>query len=671
MSFIRRAPFALFVFLTLLLGCSPRQADVIVLEVGQSKVNMGEYEDFYARNAGGWETARNSSIEDRAHFLDLLAAYKLKLQDAFSRGLQNDPEIGREMKEYRTSLAGTFLIDREVTDPGVRLMYERRKEEIRAQHILISVSLAASAMDTVDAYFKAMDIIHRAKAGENFDSLVVRYSQDANAKETLGDLYYFTGGQMVSEFENAAYALKKGEVSSTPVRTKFGYHIIKAADRQPAAGSIKVRHIMARFQAATADSSDSASALKRIRGIQDSLTRGWDFAKLAIKLSEDAGSAQSGGDLGWFERRRWVQPFDEAAFNLKPGETSPIVHTTFGYHIIHCDSIKPLPDFELVKEDFKKRYSQYRYNDDYLRYIKGLKEKFHYSFNEETFDSLSAHLDSTKTVEDSSWNASLPIPVKQMALMSVAGRSYSLDTVLAIMAKSQEFRTTTLRKWDLRSKTDRVAENFLIEANSANLETTHPEFAALMKEYEDGVVLFKAEQAEVWNKIVVTDSGVRSYYNSNREKFMFPKRISIGEIHVEADTMAYLVYDSLIHGGDFSEFASRYNDDTELKGKHGMRGLLSVETDQFTKMADTMTIGQITAPFESEYGGYSIIKAISKEEPRLKTFEEAGAEVSNAFQEYESKRLEQEWVDRLAQKFAVTKYKERLPKAFSTPRQSR
>ena len=665
MSVIRWALLALFVFLSLFTGCSPRQSDVLVLEVGPGKVNLGEYEDFYVRNTGGWEAARNSSMEERERFLDLLTNYRLKLLDAYDRGYMNDPEIQRELKEYHSSLASTFIIEKEVTAPGVRLMYERRSEEIHAQQILIAVAAIASAMDTVDAYFKAMDLIRRAKAGENFDSLVLQYSQDQTAKTSHGDLYYFTGGQMVTDFENAAFALKKGEVTSTPIRTKFGYHIMKILDRRPAPGSIRARHMMTRFQSATADSADSASALRRIQGLQDSLKKGWDFSKLAVKLSEDAGSAQQGGDLGWFERRRWVQPFDEAAFKLQPGQTSDIVRTTFGYHIIRCDSAKPIPTFDAMKDEVKKRYQQYRYNDDYLRYIKRLKDKFQYSFNTVTFDSLVSHLDSTKTIDDSTWAASLAPELRQRNLMSIGQKSYSLDTILSVMAKRPEYHGTSLHKWEVQSKFDRLAESFLIDENTVGLESKHPDFAVLMKEYQDGVVLFKAEQTEVWNKVAVTDTGIRSYYENNKDKFVFPKRVNIGEIHVDTDTLAYMIYDSLMHGGDFAAFAARHNFDTELKNKKGIRGLQPIETDQFTKMADTMSVGQITEPFESEYGGFSIIKVLAKDDPREKIFEEAGAEISNAFQEYESKRLEKEWIERLKQKYPVTKFREQLQKAFT------
>lgn len=244
-----------------------------------------------------------------------------------------------------------------LTGPGVKLLPDRRQEEVRTQHILVSMKPSASPEDTLKAYMKAVDIIRRARAGENFDSLVIQNSDDPAARENRGDDYYFTSGQLVTPFEDAAYSMRKGEITPAPVRTVFGYFIIKLTDRKPNPGSIKVRHIMTRLQVPNTDSVDTATALVRIRALQDSLKKGCEFSNLARKCSEDNGSAGNGGDLGWFERRRWVKPFDEAAFTLKPGEISDIVQTPYGFHIIKCDGLRPLSE-ALPTDDYRYSFNR-------------------------------------------------------------------------------------------------------------------------------------------------------------------------------------------------------------------------------------------------------------------------------------------------------------------------
>ncbi len=656
------APLLLFSFV--IIGCSPRESESVVLTVGKENVNLKEYENFYTRNSGGLDAGRKSTQEEREHFLDLLTNYKLKLQDAYDRNLLKDPEIIDELRQYRSSLTSSFIIDKEITEPAVHQMYERRQEEIRAQHILIQIKPDAKPEDTLKAWNTAMDAIHRAIAGENFDSLVIKFSDDRTASMNHGDLYYFTGGQMVPQFENAAFAMKKGEINKTPVRSSFGYHIIKIVDRRPTRGTLKARHLMARWLGA-ADSSDTAASYTRIKGMLDSLNKGWDFSKLAMKLSEDPGSAPKGGDLGWFERRKWVQQFDEVVFNLKTGETSGIIRSPYGYHIIRCDSVKPLPSFAELHDEIKKLYQQYRFNDDYAAYITTLKKEYKYTFNEEAFSALVSHVDSLRSVGDSSWDNSVPKEVRSMVIMSIEGEPLTVDSLIGIFNKRSEFTNLSLRRSDLKTRIDKLSESLVMGAHSSGLEHRSPEFAALLKEYQDGVVLYKAEQLEVWNKIAVSDSMLKQYFEHNRSKFQYPQRVDISQIHCDSDTLAAMVYDSLKNGADFGELAGRYNnDDPDIKAKNGERGLLAIDTDDITQRASQMEIGELSLPIEIEGGGAVIVKLNSKEPAKEKTFEEAGAEVSNSFQENESKRLEDDWLTRLRNKYLVQQFKEQLQNAF-------
>jgi peptidyl-prolyl cis-trans isomerase SurA len=654
-----------------LFSCAPKASDIIVLEVGQEKVNLAEYENFFSRNSGGWETVRESSLEERERFLELLTNYKLKLKDAYDRNLLNDPDIQQELKEYRSSLAASYLTEKEVVEPGIQLMYERKKEEVRAMHILVALTPNAAPEDTVKAWNKAMDIIKLAKAGEPFESLAVKYSEDPSVKINHGDLYFFSGGQMHIGFENATYAMKKGEISSVPVRTPYGYHIIKVTDRQPARGSMRVRHIMARFMVSQNDSADTAKAFARIKGIQDSLKKGWDFVELAKKVSEDQGSQTRGGDLGWFERRGFVQPFDEAAFKMRPGEISEIVRTQYGYHIIRCDSVKPIRPFSDIKEDLKKQYQQYRFNDDYRQYIESLKKKFSCSINEEVFKSFLATVDSTQTTEDSAWDGGISSEQRRQILVTLSGKDHPLDEFLKKLSTRVDFHGTRLRESELKERLNKFVESLVMEEQSIGLENRYADFGMLMKEYQDGVVLFKAEQTEVWDKISISDSALKNFFNEHQDKFQWPARVGIKEILVESDTFALMLYDSLMNGKTFEELASRHNKlDDELRQKAGDRGMLPITTDTLTKVAFTMAIDEISQPIETD-NGYSIIKVTAKEPARQKTFEEAGVEVSNVFQEYEAKRLQQEWIDRIRQKYPVVQHKEQLRKAFSSSQASR
>jgi peptidyl-prolyl cis-trans isomerase SurA len=670
MKALRGTLAALVVSIFMLSGCAPKYDDQIVLEVGPGKVTMRDFENFYMRNSTTLDAARQSTPEERVKFLDLLTNYKLKLQDAYDRNLLTDPEIVGELRDYRGTLASTFIIEKEITDPGIKRLYDHRQKQIRYQHILLSMKPESSPGDTLKLYTKAMDIIRRAKGHENFDSLALKFSEHPSVKADHGDNYYITGGMEEPAIEDAVFSMQKGEISPRPVRSAFGYQIIRILDMEPTK-SVRVRHIMARFQSNNPDSADQASALGRIKAVQDSLKKGREFGSLATKLSEDPGSAGQGGDLGWFERRRWVQPFDEAAFKLKAGGTSGIVKTPFGFHLLHLDSVKSLAPYSVMFSDLKKTYQQTRYGEDYTRYIDTMKKRFNYSFNESAFTEFLSHVDSSKTTDDSSWDGTLTPAIRSMALMTVNGRSIPVDSVISLLRRKQEFRSASLRRSDLKPHIDRIADSYLMEEKAVGLEERYPDFAALMKEYTDGIVLYKAEQTEVWNKAVVTDSSLRSYFSENRDKFMFPERVKMGGIEVESDTVALLVYDSLKHGADFASLASRWNTDPDLRSNGGMMGSQIVDTNEVTKQAAALEPGQISEPIELDNGGFAIVKLYSKEPARRKTFEEAGAEVSNDYQDHISKALEKQWVDRIKQKYIVRQDTTLLKNAFTTPQASR
>jgi peptidyl-prolyl cis-trans isomerase SurA len=666
----QRVIVALFLSLALLTLIVPAIAtSQLVLEVGPTKVNLKEYEDFYMRNSGGWEVAKQSSQADREHFLELLTNYNLKLLDAKDRNLANDSEIVRELQDYRMSLSSTFMLDRELTEPALRQMYERRKEELRVQRILISLRPEASVEESTKAYAKAADIIKRAKSGENFDTLAVKYSEIPSAKTDGGDLYYITGGTMNLPFENAAYGMQKGQISDVPVRTPFGYEVIKVNDRKPVRGKVKVRHIMAIFKTMNPDSAEDRAAYGRIRAMQDSLKKGWEFQNVATKFSEDVGSAPNGGDLGpAFSRARWVLPFDEVCFKLNVGEVSGIVRTPLGYHIIRCDSVYPLASFEEMKDELKQLYQKYRYQQDYNELIAKLKSDYHFKFIESVFDLAVSELDSTAAVGDSGWDAKLSGQIRGLTMFMFKGRSITVDSAFDAMGRRPEFRGTQLKLGELRKKIDQLAEGFLLAEKARTLESRYPEFAALMKEYNDGILLYKAEQMEVWGKSSVSDSALKKFYADNTDKFMLPEQVNIAEIDVASDTLGALLYDSLMHGANFAKLSKRHNTDEDLRGKGGERGMLPVTTDDITKMSIGMKVGSISEPMEIGNGGYTIIKLLKREPARPKTYEEAGAEVSNLYQEQRSKDLEREWLDRLKQKYPVKQYKDQLSKAFANPR---
>lgn len=221
------------VFLCLFLSCAKKeeQRGPYLAKVGSVKITSADLERDI-KNLPEFAQKLFEGTAGREKFLDEMIKKELLYQEAVKRGLDKDPEFLHKLEEFKKLTLIGQLLEKEieakakVTDQDVKDYYEKHKEElssisqIRASHILVK------------SEGEAKKIIERVKKGEDFAAIAKKNSIDPGSAKNGGDLGYFSSGQMVPEFEAAAAKLKKGEISSEPVKTKFGYHIIKVTDRK-------------------------------------------------------------------------------------------------------------------------------------------------------------------------------------------------------------------------------------------------------------------------------------------------------------------------------------------------------------------------------------------------------------------------------------------------------
>ncbi len=752
-------------------GCSPKAHDAIVASVGTYEITLGEYETLYIKSNGSREHGENASLEERERFLDLMINYRLKLAKAYDLGMDLGSDVQSEIRGYKGSLAQSFITEREIVSPGVRAFYDRMSVEIRSSHVLISLKPDAAADESTAAYAKAYDVITQARAGADFSMLAQQFSDDPSVNKNQGDLYYFTAGQMVRPFEDAVYAMNVGEISETPVRTQYGLHIIQVTDRRPAPGEVHCSHIMIRFASPTPTPDDTAAAYSRITAIRDSIEQGFDFAELAQRNSEDRGSAFQGGDLGWFTRRRWVPSFDAVALPMQPDEISRVVRTPFGYHIIKCHERRPWKPFEESREDIKALYIRRRFPAEYQSYLDGLKQELQYTRNDSVFSLFLTSLDSSKTTRDTAWASTIPPALRASTVMSLAGQGYSVDSLTSLIDARKDRGGVRLNAQDMYVTLNRITEQLLFAEKAERLELTNPEFASIVGEYTEGILLYEIEQENVWEKVVANDSLLHSYFDANRDDFQYPDRVTFTAIRSSTEEGAASIHTMLTSNTSFSEIAeqdsirmaaptefdatfkkrsSRLNRKTttalstiadEMKNDSALRvriqvypdtskrktrnmsmgsrrlrslqshlhnklgialirvdtlsqpqassskkdpdiaslsftgrrplvvgdvttAILAPDADERARHADSLAMNRVSKPFPFQ-GNYCIVRLDTRDPTRRKTFEEAGPEVSTAFQDYESKRIESLWLEQLRTKYPVVKHDEILNNAFA------
>ena len=204
---------------------------VIVAEFGDQKITKKDVEDLYnaiKERAGG----QAPPMDDIFWMLtDQIVASRLIIEDAKKASLDISPEVIEALKAAREQIVQEAYIRNLFTpldtEEALRPYYDayvagfKGQEEVHARHIL------------VEKEEEAKDLIKQVKAGTSFDDLAKKFSQDPGSKENGGDLGFFTEDAMVPEFAKAAFAMKAGDVSAEPVKTQFGWHVIKVEERRP------------------------------------------------------------------------------------------------------------------------------------------------------------------------------------------------------------------------------------------------------------------------------------------------------------------------------------------------------------------------------------------------------------------------------------------------------
>jgi peptidyl-prolyl cis-trans isomerase SurA len=641
------------IFALILVSCAPKQSEIVVAEYGGKEITMKEFEDAYAKSAGGYEAAKKDSLSKLKNFLDLYVNFKMKLRDAEVRDYAADPSLQSELLDYKKRVGVTYLLEKDIVEPGVEDLYEKRKWELRVSHIMIRPDSAGEEAAKV----KTQAILDSIKAGSSFEEMAQKYSSDNYSRPVGGDIYYVTAGMLPSEFEDAMYKTEVGKVYPEVVQTKFGFHIIKITEKQPRVPFIRASHILAQFRDPEGKI-DSAAAKATIDSAAAFLKQGKDFAEVAKQFSQD-GSKQNGGDLGFFERRNMVKDFDEAAFKLDVGQVSDIIKTQYGYHIIKLTEKKPYPALAEERENLKKIFRQQRFQDEYNNLVDSLKKVYSYKFYPAVLDEIAAANDSVKI--DGEFNIE---NTKDKVVFEFNGKTVNADQFITKLNELQDFKNKLVTPEIIKAGAEKIGGELLLEEEAITLEQKSPQFADLMDDYRNGIYIFKLQEDEVWNKIDLDSTRLYQYYTENKEKYVWPDRVSFNEIYSRKDSLINLYYSYLQEGQNFDSVAAKYTERAGYKEKAGFYPLVDVKASALSEEADKLASpGEYSKPFKST-GGQSIVKLVEKDPSRIKTFEEAKAEVSGAVQEVESKRLEQEYVENLKKKYEPVIYYETLDKAF-------
>ncbi len=207
--------------------------------------------------------------------------------------------------------------------------------EYNLSHILLTLPEAASTSEIDETLETAREIVARARDGADFRQLAARYSEGPTALEG-GALGWLKGEEVPTVFTEILAPMSTGDVSD-PYRTATSVHIVKVNDMRSAMQRSEVDQVLARHILITPNEIiDDETARQRLQDAYERIANGEDFGELAKLLSDDPGSANAGGELGWAGPGSFVPEFQAMIDSLDVGEISEPFRTQFGWHIVEA-----------------------------------------------------------------------------------------------------------------------------------------------------------------------------------------------------------------------------------------------------------------------------------------------------------------------------------------------
>lgn len=508
-----------FIFSINFLGLTA-QDDPVLFTVGDTPVHVSEFNYIYSKTNGTGADYSKKSLEE---YLDLYTRFKLKVKKAKEMQIDTIPALKRELAGYRKQLSNSYLMDKGVKDKLLRTAYKRLKTDVNISHIMVSIKGRKQPKDVENAYSRITAIKKELDGGEDFGKIVAAKSDDPYSKKTGGLIGWVTAvlPNGFYEMENAAYETKVGAYSE-PFRTDMGFHILKVNETREARGNIELAQIVVFDDPKKADKDAKAIIDKAYADLK----AGGDFEQIARTVSDDKKSASKGGYLGFFGIGVHEKVFEDAAFTLKnDGDYSAPVKSSTGWHIIKRVSKPELGSYEAEKNRLQAKIERdSRFKEARIAMVNKIKDESDFSIDQTVLDEFVKTLD--KDFLTTKWRA--PKKSDKILFSFGAKEKYTLGGFTDYLLRSAKDRVTKGRG----KKTDELVDELLndysnekaLEYEKSQLSEKYPDFRSLMREYEEGIILFEVTKMLVWDKASKDTVGLKNFYNKNQDKYLWGER---------------------------------------------------------------------------------------------------------------------------------------------------
>ncbi|WP_104736299.1 peptidylprolyl isomerase [Hanstruepera ponticola] len=606
----------------------------ILFTVAEEPVYASEFIRIFNKNL---DLVKDESQKNVDEYLKLFVNYKLKLKEAKEQGLDSKPSYVRELNNYKKQLAKNYLTDSEVTEELVAEAYDRVSNEVNADHILIRLNENASPEDTLAAYNQLMKFRDRV-AMEGFDEV----KKDIHNGQTIyaENLGYFTGFKMVYPFETAAYNTAVGDISM-PFKTRFGYHIVIVNDVRKARGERTVAHIMVSI-----NDGDENAAQTRINDIYNKLEQGESFESLAKQFSDDKSSAKNGGKLAPFSGGQLSSTeFEEQAFSLESiGDVSQPFKTEFGWHIIKLHDMKSVGSFEEMKPELEakvKKDSRSQLINTSL--VNNLMERYKVTYKQPALTYFTTIMTNDYFV--GKWL--LPEDFnKDKELVKIDNLILTYDDFGQYLIKSQR---KSIPKKPLDILVEEQYKDFLnmnlLQYQEDNLENENEDFAHILAEYRDGLLLFDLMETEIWNASKSDSIGLQKYFNENKDSYHWNERVD-ATVASSANKSTIKKVKKMLENGETDDAIKKALNTDDTVNVIFTSGIMDIEHQALPKDFEFHTG---VSKIYNHNDAYIVAKvnAVLPKEP--KAYEEAKGQIMSDYQVYK----EANWIKVLKAKYPV------------------
>ncbi|GAB6010748.1 foldase protein PrsA [Viscerimonas tarda] len=497
-------------------GIYAQAKDAVLMKINNRPVTKSEFEYLYNKN-------NSSSQQSLDEYLKLFIDYKLKVEEASTQGLDTLKVFLSEYNNYKNQLTQPYLLDTVSEQTVARKIYDRMGENIEVSHILIRLPNEGRLLpkDTLAIYEKAIAVRNQltGKNAKSFEAVALENSEDqgVSQSERPGYLGWATSMMFVAPFENGMYATKTNEVSM-PVRSAFGYHLIKVHNRRPDPGKLNISHIMLNYPQREPTAQETDSVRKIADEVYARLKAGGNYAELSDQFSGDRQSAEKAGNLGWMQTgTRYPQSFMDAVFTLKDtGSFTTPVATSFGFHIIRLNEKADRESWAESKAKIIKQLENSDLSEELTSLkIKNLAKNVDYKTDNAVYNNLLSLANANFPLD----SASISITSQDSrTLLTVGGKKYSVADFTAYLQKNGNFRQNLSTEFLARSFDTYLLAN-LKAAYTLSLEDKYPEYRNLLHEYHDGILLFNVMNEEIWEKAANDTTGLVNYFNTNKSNY--------------------------------------------------------------------------------------------------------------------------------------------------------